>query len=428
MKITETNLDFVVEPLLMPFGFKGGYLTDLWQVISKVSDGENYGIGVGVQSVLWSDENIFKACSQKGGNAYMFLLTEYALSLLKNTEFENPIIAIAEIQDKVYEYAKSITNNSNLRKTFALNSLVSVDNALWHLYAKEKNTENFIELLDDETKKNFEGKQEKIYSIPLIGYKTSEEEIKRLAEDGYFLMKIKIGSDPDGDNNLDKMLEWDKQRLSLIHNIVKDMKTPYTDNGRHVYYLDANGRYDTKERLMDLLSFADKIGALEQIIILEEPFSEDSDIDVSDIKLNIAADESAHSLESAVERINQGYSAMAVKPIAKTVSESILIINEASKRNIPCFCADLTVNPYMVDINKNIAARIKTYPKVNIGIFESNGAQNYVNWDLMKTYHPMYSKADFTEVKNGIFKLDESFYEISGGIYKQSKYYEELVR
>ncbi|MBE7043278.1 MAG: L-alanine-DL-glutamate epimerase [Ruminococcaceae bacterium] len=352
MKITQTNLDFVVEPLLMPFGFKGGYLTDLWQVVAKVSDGEHYGIGVGIQSVLWSDETIFKTSSQKGGNAYMFLLTEYALKLLKNTEFENPMIAITEIQDKVYEYAKKITNHSNLRKTFALNSLVPVDNALWHLYAKEKNTENFLELLDDDSRKNFEGKQEKIYSIPLIGYKTSEEEIRKLASEGYFLMKIKIGSDPDGDNDPDKMVAWDKERLSAIHNIVKDMKTPYTDNGRYVYYLDANGRYDTKERLEELLSHADKIGALSQIIILEEPFPEDSEIDVSDIKLNIAADESAHSLESAVARIHQGYRAMAVKPIAKTVSESILIINEASKRGIPCFCADLTVNPYMVSTLK----------------------------------------------------------------------------
>lgn len=428
MKITETNLDFVVEPLLMPFGFKGGYLTDLWQVISRVGDGENYGVGVGIQSVLWSDENIFKSYSQKGGNAYMFLLTEYALKLLKNTEFKTPIEAITQIEDKVYEYAKVITNNNNLRKTFALNALVSVDNALWQLYAKENNTEDFLKLLDDETKKNFMGRQKKIYSIPLIGYKTGEEEIRKLAEDGYFLMKIKIGSDPDGDNNLDKMLAWDKERLSAIHNIVKDMKTPYTEDGKFVYYLDANGRYDSKERLAELLEHADKIGALQRIIILEEPFSEDSEIDVSDIKLNIAADESAHSLDSAIKRIDQGYSAMAVKPIAKTVSESLMIINEASKRNIPCFCADLTVNPLMVDINKNIAARIKTFPKVNIGIFESNGAQNYKNWDLMQTYHPMYKKASFIQQQNGIYELNDEFYEISGGIYKQSKYYEELVR
>ena len=179
---------------------------------------------------------------------------------------------------------------------------------------------------------------------------------------------------------------------------------------------------------MDFLEYADKIGAYDRIVILEEPFSEESDFDVSDIGLNITADESAHSLDSAVKRMQQGYKAMAIKPIAKTVSESLLIINEATKRNIPCFCADLTVNPLMVDINKNIAARIKPFPKIKIGIFESNGAQNYLNWEKMRTYHPMYNKAKFTEQKNGIYELNDEFYKISGGIYRDSEYYNRIVR
>lgn len=428
MKVKDTNLNFIVEPLMLPFGFKGGYLTDLWQVVAKVSNDEGYGVGVGIQSVLWSDETIFKTSSQSGGNAYMFLLTEYALKLMKNTEFSTPIEATLEIADKVYDYAKRMTNNSNLRKTFVLNSLVAVDNALWQLYAREKNTEDFVQLLDDATRRNLSGRQEKLYSMPLIGYKTSEEEIRRIAEKGYFLLKIKIGADPDGDNSPEKMLDWDKKRLKQIHDIVKDRRTPYTDDGRYKYYLDANGRYDSKERLMALLEYADKIGAYDRIVILEEPFPEDSTIDVSDIDLYVAADESAYSLDSAIKRMEQGYRAMAIKPIAKTVSESLLIINEASKRGIPCFCADLTVNPLMVDINKNIAARIKTFPKINVGIFESNGAQNYKNWEQMKTYHPMYNKAKFIEQNNGIYELDDEFYNISGGIYRDSEYYNSKVR
>ncbi len=427
MKIKDTKIGCVIEPLLQPFGFKGGYLSDLWQVVAKVSDGENYGIGVGIQSVLWSDENIFKSSSQTVGNKYMYDLTEYALSLLKNTDFSTPIEAIISISDNVHKYGKRITNNSNLRKTFALNSLVPVDNALWQIYAREKGTEDIINLLDNETAKNLSGRQGKIYSIPLMTYKTSQEEIRKAAQEGYFLMKIKIGSDPDGDNSPKKMVEWDKKRLEEIHNIVKDMETPYTDDGHYVYYLDANGRYDSKQRLEDFLEYAQKIGAYDRIVILEEPFSEDSEIDVSDIELNITADESAHSLDSAVARIDLGYKAMAIKPIAKTVSESLLIINEATKRNVPCFCADLTVNPLMVDINKNIASRIKTFPKINIGIFESNGAQNYINWELMKTYHPMYG-AKYTEQQNGIFELDDEFYRLSGGIYRDSEYYKKIVR
>ncbi len=428
MKIKDIHLGFAVEPLIQPFGFKGGYLSELWQVVAKVSDGDNYGVGVGVQSVLWSDEHIFKSSSQCGGNAYMLLLTEYALKLIRHTEFATPTEALQQIIDPVYDYAKRITNHSKLRKTFVLNSLVPVDNALWQLYAREHGTENFVTLLDEETRRNLSGRQEKVYSIPLISYKTSEEEIRKAAQEGYFLMKIKIGSDPENDNNPDKMLAWDKQRLHTIHNIVKDMETLYTEDGHYVYYLDANGRYDTKERLMDFLEYADKIGAYDRIVILEEPFSEDAEIDVSDIGLHITADESAHSLRSAVERIEQGYKAMAIKPIAKTVSESLMIINEAQKRDVSCFCADLTVNPLMVDINKNIAARIKPFPKIKIGIFESNGAQNYKAWELMKTYHPMYQQLDDKEHWKAICALDDRFYEISGGVYRDSEYYNSIVR
>jgi len=48
-----------------------------------------------------------------------------------------------EIVEEVYQYGIRITENPNLRKTFALNALVGVDNALWMLYAAE----NGIEIL-----------------------------------------------------------------------------------------------------------------------------------------------------------------------------------------------------------------------------------------------------------------------------------------
>ena len=57
--------------------------------------------------------------------------------------------------------------------------------------------------------------------------------------------------------------------------------------------------------------------------------------------------------------------------------------------NIPCFCADLTVNPILVEWNKNVAARLKSFPGYgNLGLVESNGHQNYRNWNTMLNYHP----------------------------------------
>ena len=55
-RIADFALDFIREPLRQPFGFKGGSLSELWQVVCRVElDDGRCGYGVGVQSVLWSD-------------------------------------------------------------------------------------------------------------------------------------------------------------------------------------------------------------------------------------------------------------------------------------------------------------------------------------------------------------------------------------
>jgi L-alanine-DL-glutamate epimerase-like enolase superfamily enzyme len=173
---------------------------------------------------------------------------------------------------------------------------------------------------------------------------------------------------------------------------------------------------------MRLLDHADKIGALDRIILLEEPFPEGVEMDLSGIPVRLVADESAHSDKEAIKLIDMGYSAIALKPIAKTMSISLKIAKIANDRNIPCFCADLTVNPILVDWNKNVAARLAVLPGMKIGVLESNGHQNYKNWETMKTYHPCYG-AEWTKMKDGIFSTDNDFYSLSGGIFGVSKHY-----
>lgn len=428
MRILDTSLSAVAEPLIRPFGFKGGYLSELWQAVAWVKGEDHTAIGVGVQSVLWADEGVTRAMSEEEGNHAMLRTAEFALSLLRGREFATPAEGTFSVFGEAYDYAKRITGREDLRPTFVLNALVSVDNALWQLYAKERGEEDLYRLVEEETAKNLSHRQKKLYAIPLIGYQTTAEEIRREAEGGSFLMKIKIGADPSGNGDRDEMLAHDKKRLSEIHQIAKDLTTPYTDSGRYLYYLDANGRYDTRDRLFRLLDHADRIGALERILILEEPFSEENGTPVFDIPLLVAADESAYSPETTHRRIEEGYRALTLKPIAKTVSETLLTLNEAKRMGVHCFCADLTVNPYMVDINKNVAARIAPFPGVKIGIFESNGAQNYKNWEKMKTYHPLWGTKDLSDPENGIFPLCDDFYKTGGGIYRASAYYEEIVR
>ncbi len=278
---------------------------------------------------------------------------------------------------------------------------MAVDNAAWVLYCKENEITNFDDMIPNDVKSALSYKHDKLACIPLMTYGVPIEGVKAEVDAGYFFLKIKIGSDPDKDGNLDKMLEWDKNRLEQIHNLVKDIEIPYTDNGHIPYYLDANGRYDSKERLLKLLDHADKIGALDRIILLEEPFPEDFKEDVSEIPARLAADESAHSDKDALERIELGYTAIALKPIAKTMSMSFKIAKLAHEKNIPCFCADLTVNPILVDWNKNVAARLAPLPGMKIGVLEIYGHQNYQNWGTMKQAHPM-TQASWVEPSKGI--------------------------
>ncbi|OHB60111.1 MAG: hypothetical protein A2Y12_09190 [Planctomycetes bacterium GWF2_42_9] len=418
MKIIKTNCNFEREPLIAPFGFKGGYLSELWQTTAYMqSESCNEAIGLGTQSTLWSDANVFASNNEFVGNNMMFQMTSYALEKAKQIEWQTPLDLLNTILPDVYEYGKKITSNPKLRLTFALNSLVAVDNAAWILYCKDNSINNFEDMLPNDIKPALNCRQDKLANIPLMSYNVPLGKIVEAVKNGYFFLKIKIGCDPDKDGNLDKMLEWDKNRLKEIHEAVKNAETPYTENGHIHYYFDANGRYDSKDRLMQFLNYAKKIGALERIILMEEPFSEEFDEDVSDIPVRLAADESAHSDKDALLKIQQGFTAIALKPIAKTMSMSLKIAKLACEKNVPCFCADLTVNPILVDWNKNVAARLPALPGMKIGVLESNGHQNYKNWEQMKKQHPMYG-ASWIEPKDGIFTLDHSFYNSNGGIFK----------
>src|SRR5690606_27693232 len=131
-------------------------------------------------------------------------------------------------------------------------------------------------------------------------------EIDAAVREGYFFMKMKIGQP----GSQEEMLEKDKAHITAIHHAIGSVPTPYSADGKIPYYFDANGRYEKKETLLKLLDHAEKIGALDQVAIIEEPFSEEAEIDVSDIPVRLAADESAHTDEDAIKRIDLGYKAI----------------------------------------------------------------------------------------------------------------------
>jgi L-alanine-DL-glutamate epimerase-like enolase superfamily enzyme len=349
-------------------------------------------------------------------------MTEFALQMLKGYSFENPVDLIDDIWKEVLDYGKKITGNPNLRETFALNALVGVDNAAWMLYAQENGMNTFDEMIPEKWRNAVSHRSKTVASIPLMAYSIPVSEIKQAVEDGYFFMKIKIGQP----GTQEEMLEKDKARLTEIHNTIGHYRTSHSESGKLPYYFDANGRYEKKETLLKLIDHAKKIGAFEQIAIIEEPFPEELKIDVTDIPVRLAADESAHTDAFALERIEMGYKAIALKAIAKTLSMTLKIANVAKQHQIPCFCADLTVNPILIDWNKNVAARLDPFPGLGTGLLETNGHQNYKNWKVMESYHP-FTNADWRKTINVVFNTTDDFYKTSGGILTDSEHYRKLM-
>lgn len=425
MKITRVNSNFEREPLIRPFGFKGSAMTNVWQTMAMLeADSGIKKVGLGTQNVLWSDSSVFAANSEEGGNALMYAMSEYALQMVKGQSFLDPLAMLDAVLPEVLEYGMKITNNPNLRKTFALNALVALDNAAWLLYAAENDLTNFDDMVPNAFRTGLSARHDKVVSIPALGYGTPIEDIVKLADQGFFIMKIKIGAP----GTQAEMLEKDKAFIKAIHESIGQYETEHTKDGKLPYYFDANGRYDNHEDILRFLDYAETIGALDQIAVLEEPFGERNQDDVSEIAargVRVAADESAHTDQDTMARIEQGYNAIAVKAIAKTLSMTMRIAQVAFDHSVPCFCADLTVNPILVDWNKTIAARLPAFPDLPMGLQETNGWQNYRNWETMMNYHPAKGK-DWTETKAGVYPIGQNFYDESAGIFMESEHYQSM--
>lgn len=373
--------------------------------------------------MLWSDPRVFAANSEDRANAMMFEVTAHALHLAQRRSFDSPLDLLDRILDEVYDYARKITGEPKLKETFALNALVPVDNAAWVAYARTHAVTDFDRLIPDDCRPALSHRHKRVASIPIASYGMPLEEVcKLVTDDGYFFLKLKLGSP----GTQEEMLRQDKVRIEEIHRAIGDRHAPYTEDGRLPYYFDMNGRYESKRLLEELLDHCRAIGAFGQIRIVEEPFAEDYRVPVGDLGLTVAADESAHTVENVEERIELGYGAIALKAVAKTLSMTFAMARTAHERSVPCFCADLTVNPVLLEWNKNVAARLAPVPGFEIGLLETNGHQNYAAWEQMLGFHPQPA-ASWVRPRDGVFTLGDEFYASGGGIFQDSPHYLSLV-
>src|SRR5690606_2654890 len=110
---------------------------------------------------------------------------------------------------------------------------------------------------------------------------------------------------------------------------------------------------------------------------------------------------------------------------SKTLSMTMKIAQLAYEHNIPCFCADLTVNPILVEWNKNVAARLPAFPGISVGLQEANGHQYYKNWDTMVSYHPM-PQAPWVQPDQGVYHTEKAILESGEGIFKTLPQYAKI--
>jgi L-alanine-DL-glutamate epimerase-like enolase superfamily enzyme len=423
IEIQNYRFNFEREPLIRPFQIKGASFTEKWTLVTSLESTRGIrATGIGGTAVLWSDPSVFFSYSEAGGNMVMAAMAERAARSARGKSFSTPLEIMETLIPEIHEYGKTITGNPKLTKTFTLNSFVSLDLALWVLYARETGIRTFEGLIPSEYRRAFSHRQEKIAHIPTISYNYPIEDLLKLVDSGHFFLKIKIGQA----GNPEEMLRKDQERLTEIHRALQGKESPYTKNGKLLYYLDANARYPDKTTLWRLIDHAGRIGMLEQIALVEEPFLEDVKADVTDLPVRVAADESLHDVARVEERIDSGYKAMAIKPAGKTLSMSIQMADAAYRRGIPCYVADNACVPLLVEWNKNFAARLSPFPSLSVGILESNGEQNYKNWRKMVEDHPLYG-ARWIEPNGGFYQLDEDFYRTSGGIFHESGHYQKFI-
>lgn len=423
IRIVHTDADFEREKLLHPFGFKGGYLTELWQVAVKMrSEWGHEAIGLATQSILYGDAALFARLSEAAGNALMFYLTNAALRRVGETGFVTPIALLDRIFPQVYADACRITGRKDVNPNFVYNALVAVDNAAWLLYAAENKLTGFDRMLPAVYREVFGSRNRQVGILYQVPYDMPLTQLQQAASNGFFLFKIKTGAP----GSQQEMLQKDMERLTQIHNALKNFRTDRTRHGKVWYTMDANARYEKKETVMRYLDHARRIGAFDQILFVEEPLEETNEEEVGDAGVRIAADESAHDEQAAIRRMEQGYGAVVLKGVAKTLSLTLRIAKSAYERNVPCICADLTVNPVLVEWNKNLAARLAPFPGAEMALMETNGDSNYVNWARMSAKLP-FAGASWTKRIDGTFELDDDFYDKSGGVFMPPTPYAALV-
>ena len=445
IKIERAGSAYAREPGQL--GFAGGLMTAFFQKAVALQDSKgNIAGAFGTQNPLWCDKPSYKSLQDKHGNEkgealanlFMSQTTDFALNLLQGKEFLSPDEALDAILPQVHLYHRHLTQNEKLPLTSTLNALVPVNIANYVLHAKANGIDNFNGIIPVDSQRWFTQTIDRVAIIPLVSYKIDQAGIEALIKDGYKIFKTKMGAynpahEMDSDKDMQAMFETDTQKALLVYNLIKGLETDLTVDGRVPMYLDFNGRLGKGDKAVALLQhyvdFAKTNKFFDRVIVFEEPFSDmmgiSADVYTKLRGITIVADECAHSAEDVEKLLALGVRGFALKPAAKTYTETIRMVDAIEKYNETAktddkafyFCADLTVVPWLVDANLQFTARSSPWPGLAPGVrmLETNWKQHYDDcYGIMQRYTPSLM---VMQEKDGVFKVNKQWYKGGGSLF-----------
>lgn len=405
MRVMRGAFNLFKEEYLKPYIFKGDSVNGKWIAKTAITDESGVeGAAVGGFAVLWSDPGVYNSHTEMGGNIMMAACLEKAVNTIVNREYTHVEEAMDDVFERVFNYGKLITENEGLNKTFVLNSMVSLDLALWVLWKKLNSMGNFKEVFEEKLNTKAVCANQVAVS-PVVAKNTGDEEIESLLKEGFFVLKCKMGSG---------CAEDDAALFLRADNIGRNYSTSMTESGHISYVLDLNGRYKDKDKLKQLLDIIDKKSDLGKILTVEEPF--EKPIDVSEFPVIITADESVFDKDSVDLASQMGYGGVAVKPAGKTLTKSFEMTLAAFANGMHTFVADNSATPEILEPNRNFASLLPPFPGLKVPLIEVNGFQLYKRWDFLVEEHERKYGSRGKPV-GGMLVQDEEYFKTSGGLF-----------
>lgn len=329
-------------PFIKPFHISGGVISDFLQLfceIKIINDGKKFlGLGHSGISPVWSDKRLDISFADKEKQSVA--LAEHIAATAVGQEFVNPMAVFEFIKKEAEKFA----SQNNLPKLSQYVAMSPIDMAVWNAFSNSEN-KNIYQCLPKEIKalKIF-GNPRDIYLAHTIGIgENIKEELIFAKKRGIKWFKVKLKGNFENDKNT--IINFFAIFTGLNPKII----------------LDGNEGYSISD-LKKLLSWLMIEKFHKNIIYIEQPISRFNKSSIKNIQgmIPFFADEMVCDINDLTRVHKMGYQGIALKPTAKTFSETIKMLPLIDKLGLKISIADLTnCAPKAYPFHCEFAARLK---------------------------------------------------------------------